>query len=216
MVSALVLLALTVAAVLPWRWVAPTTTAFMVGQRLSSDEPVAYTWTPWDEISPDLAIAVVAAEDQKFPDHHGFDWTQIRDALEEGREGGRMRGASTISQQVAKNLFLWPGQSWIRKGAEAYLTVWIELLWPKRRILEVYLNVAEFGPGVFGVGAAADRLLHKQPADLDMHDASLLATVLPSPRRMRVASPSEYMRSRAAEISRAVRQLGGPAYLEGL
>jgi monofunctional biosynthetic peptidoglycan transglycosylase len=205
--------ALTVALVLPWRWIPPPTTAFILRERLVSDEPVHYDWVPYEEISVNLAIAVVAAEDQKFPIHHGFDWESIQDALEDARNGDDLRGASTISQQVAKNLYLTPGQSWIRKGTEAYLTAWIELLWPKHRILEVYVNVAEFGPGVFGVGAAAERLIGKPPSELSAYDASVLAAVLPSPKRMSVASPSTYVRTRAGQIRRSVRQLGGVAYL---
>ena len=209
-------LALSIAIVLPWRWIAPPTTAFILWEGTAQDETVHYQWVSWDQLSSNLAIAVVAAEDQKFPDHHGFDWEAIGDALERNRQGSRVRGGSTISQQLAKNLFLWPGQNWIRKGAEAYLTVWIELLWPKRRILEVYLNVAEFGPGVFGAGAAAEHLLGKSPASLTAYDAALLVSVLPSPKRMFATNPSEYVRTRASQIESAVQRLGGPAYLDGL
>ena len=199
--------------VLPWRWFPPPTTAFILRERIVGESPIHYRWVPRDRISDELAIAVVAAEDQKFPDHRGFDWDAIRDALEENRDGGRVRGGSTISQQVAKNLFLWPGQSWLRKGIEAYFTVWIELLWPKPRVLEVYLNVAEFGPGVFGVGAASDRLVGGAPENLDAYQSSVLTAVLPSPRRMSADRPSAYVRSRAGEIRAAVRSLGGPSYL---
>ncbi|MCE2516183.1 MAG: transglycosylase domain-containing protein, partial [Acidobacteria bacterium] len=125
--------------VLPWRWIPLPTTAFMLRERIVSEQPVHYQWVPWDRISAHLPIAAVAAEDQKFPGHFGFDLDEIGKALKRNRRGGRLRGASTISQQVAKNLYLWPGQSLIRKGLEAYFTVAIELLWPKRRILEVYL-----------------------------------------------------------------------------
>jgi monofunctional biosynthetic peptidoglycan transglycosylase len=215
-IAAVAVAVLTASVVLPWRWIAPPTTAFIVRERLASDEPVHYEWVDWKDISPNLPIAVVAAEDQKFPVHHGFDWSAIGDALESNREGGRVRGGSTITQQLAKNLYLWPGQNWIRKGAEAYLTVWIELLWPKRRILEVYLNVAEFGPGVFGAGAAAERLMGKSPAALTPYESALLATVLPSPKRMSAARPSDYVRGRANQILTFVRQLGGPSYLADL
>ena len=132
------LLLLSILMVLPWRWVAPPTSAFMLREQLFQDNAVHYQWVPWESISPHLAIAVVAAEDQKFPVHHGFDFESIAKALDETR--GRRRGASTISQQVAKNLFLWPGRSYIRKGLEAYVTLLIETCWPKRRILEIYLN----------------------------------------------------------------------------
>jgi monofunctional biosynthetic peptidoglycan transglycosylase len=208
--------ALTVALILPWRWLPPPITAFILRERLVSDEPVYYDWVPYEQISANLAISVVAAEDQKFPIHHGFDWESIQEALEAARNGDDLRGASTISQQVAKNLYLTPGQNWVRKGTEAYLTAWIELLWPKRRILEVYMNVAEFGPGVFGVGAASERLVGKPPAELSGYDASVLAAVLPSPKRMFVDNPSTYVRTRAGQIRTSVRQLGGGGYLAGL
>ncbi len=206
-------LGLPVVAVLPWRWLPPPTTAFVLRERMATDLPVHYRWVPREEISSNLAIAAVAAEDQRFPDHRGFDWVAIRDALEESRDGGRVRGGSTISQQVAKNLYLWPGQNWVRKGIEAYLTIWIELLWPKPRVLEIYLNVAEFGPGVFGVGAASERLLHTSPSELSSYEASVLAAVLPSPKRMSAERPSDYVRSRASQIQAAARSLGGAGYL---
>ena len=213
--GSLYLLGLSLVLVLPWRWVPPPTTAFIIRERLVSSGPVHYVWVPRSAISSDLAISAVAAEDQKFPEHNGFDWVAIREAFDSNRVGGRVRGASTISQQVAKNLFLWPAQSWIRKGAEAYLTVWIELLWPKRRILEVYLNVAEFGPGVFGAYAAAEHFLGKSPADLTPREAAIFAAVLPSPRRMSAENPSDYVLRRAREIQALVQGLGGAGYLRG-
>jgi monofunctional biosynthetic peptidoglycan transglycosylase len=204
--------------VLPWRWIAPPTTAFIVRAQIDADQAggarVYQRWLSWKEISPHLAIAVVAAEDQKFPSHHGFDFESISKAVRD--RFSRPRGASTISQQVAKNLFLWRERSFFRKGLEAYLTVLIEGLWPKRRILEVYLNVAEFGPGVFGAGAASERLLGKRAGELTLEDAALLAAVLPSPRRMSPAHPSDYVRKRAIEIEEEVRKLGGTGYLTAL
>jgi len=201
------------------RWVPPLTSSFMV-QRFASalfqgDFGIRYRWVSWREIPTPVRLAVVAAEDQKFPDHWGFDFESIADAA--GRNDRRRvpRGASTITQQVAKNLFLWPGRSWVRKGLEAYLTVWIELLWPKRRILEVYLNIAEFGDRTYGVGAAADHLFRKPPRRLTTRDASLLAAVLPSPRRFRADCPSPYVERRAAWIQAQMRHLGS-GYLEDL
>lgn len=208
--------ALTLAAVLPWRWIPPPTTAFMLRERIRGGGVVQYQWVPWEQISPQLPIAAVAAEDQKFPDHFGFDFDAIADAVEESREGGRVRGASTISQQVAKNLFLWPGQNLVRKGLEAYCTIAIELLWPKRRILEVYLNVAEFGPGIFGAAEATRRAFEREPGDLTPAQAAALIAVLPSPKRMSAAQPSEYVLRRTREIQAAVAQLGGAGYLSGL
>ena len=208
--------ALTALMVLPWRWIPPPTTAFMLRERIAGEGTIHYQWVRWDGISPHLPIAAVAAEDQKFPGHFGFDFDSIADAMEEKRRGGRLRGASTISQQVAKNLYLWPGQNLVRKGLEAYFTVAIELLWPKRRILEVYLNVAEFGPGVYGVLAASRHAFRREPGDLTPRQAATLIAVLPSPRRMSAASPSEYVLRRTREIQEAVAQLGGAGYLSGL
>ena len=159
---------------------------------------------------------MIAAEDQNFPAHYGFDLKSINDALADRERGRRVRGASTISQQVAKNLFLWPEQSWLRKGLEAYFTVLIETLWPKQRILEVYLNIAEFGRGVFGVGAAAEVYFHKRAARLNVYDAALLAAVLPSPKRMRVNAPSSYVRSRQQWILGADARAGRDGVVEGI
>jgi monofunctional biosynthetic peptidoglycan transglycosylase len=194
--------------VLPFRWLDPPTTSFMLQSR-AAGRGAERAWVPLSDISSDLAIAVVAAEDQKFPFHRGFDFASIREALDEGD-----RGASTISQQVAKNLYLWPGRSWLRKGLEAWLTVWIELSWPKRRIMEVYLNVAEFGSGVFGAEVAARRYFGKPAAELGRRESALLAAVLPSPRERNAAAPSVWLDERADWILAQARALGGPAYLE--
>jgi monofunctional biosynthetic peptidoglycan transglycosylase len=205
---------LSMAGVLPWRWLAPPTSAFIVRERWVRGTEIQRRWVPWRAISPHLAIAVVAAEDQRFPLHRGFDLESLSKALRERR--ARQRGASTISQQLAKNLFLWPGRSLVRKGLEGYLTLLIEGLWPKRRILEVYLNLVEFGPGVFGAGAASQRFFDKSSRELTPREAALLAAVLPSPKRMSAARPSRYVRERAAEIERAVARLGGVGYLARL
>jgi monofunctional biosynthetic peptidoglycan transglycosylase len=191
---ALALFALvSIAAVALLRFVPVPVTAFM----LQDDErPRQHDWVPWEEISRHAALAVIAAEDQKFLEHDGFDFEAIDKALTDARRGRRLRGASTISQQVAKNLFLWPGQSWPRKGLEAWFTLCIETLWPKQRILEVYLNSAEFGRGVWGVEAASRRYFRKPAASLNRPEAALLAAVLPSPKRFRVANPSPYLRQR--------------------
>jgi len=170
-------------------------------------------WTPWQRVSPTLPIALVAAEDQRFPHHHGFDFEAIQRAIAEADDGERLRGASTISQQVAKNLFLWSGRSFVRKGLEAYFTVLIETLWPKRRILEVYLNIAEFGRGIYGVAAASEQFFKSTPDRLDAHQSALLAAVLPNPQRFRVDRPSAYVLRRAAWIQRQTNQLGGTDYL---
>ncbi|WP_336755944.1 monofunctional biosynthetic peptidoglycan transglycosylase [Pantoea sp. USHLN298] len=169
-------------------------------------------WVGHDDISPWMELAVIASEDQKFPTHWGFDVAAIESVLD--NSDSRMRGASTLSQQTAKNLFLWDGRSWIRKGLEAGLTVGIETVWTKRRILTVYLNIAEFGPGVFGVEAASQRYFHKPASRLTAAEAALLAAVLPNPIRFRAAAPSGYVRQRQQWILRQMRQLGGEGFLQ--
>jgi monofunctional biosynthetic peptidoglycan transglycosylase len=204
------------------RWVPIPQSAYMIQNRLAArlrgetDYTFRYHWVGWDQISPYAGIAVVAAEDQKFPRHAGFDVDAIEEAWEEHRQGGRLRGASTISQQVAKNLFLWPARNFARKGLEAYFTVLIEFFWPKKRILEVYLNIAEMDRGVFGVGAAAAHIFYKPALQLTEWEAALLAAVLPNPLRLHAGRPSAYVRRRAAWIRRQMKQLGGAQYLSGI
>ncbi|MDE9617920.1 monofunctional biosynthetic peptidoglycan transglycosylase [Citrobacter freundii] len=171
-------------------------------------------WVSMDEISPWMGLAVIAAEDQKFPDHWGFDVSAIEKALAHNeRNENRIRGASTLSQQTAKNLFLWDGRSWVRKGLEAGLTLGMETVWSKKRILTVYLNIAEFGDGVFGVEAAAQRYFHKPASRLSLSEAALLAAVLPNPLRFKANAPSGYVRNRQAWIMRQMRQLGGESFM---
>jgi monofunctional biosynthetic peptidoglycan transglycosylase len=201
--------------VLVLRWVPPPTSSVMI-QRALAGETVQYRWVPLEAIAPVAALAVVAAEDQKFPRHWGFDVDAIGDALDASEEGRRLRGASTISQQVVKNLFLWEGRSWLRKGLEAGGTVLVEALWPKRRILEVYLNVAEFGDNVFGVAEASRLTFGRSPAELTGAQAALLAATLPNPRRYSALLPSPYVRERQAWIQRQMARLGGPSYLAGI
>jgi len=214
--------AVTVASVVAMRWIDPPTTAFMARDRAialftaEKGYEFRHEWRDWDQISRYAALAVVAAEDQRFLQHNGFDFKQIDKALADRERGRRVRGASTISQQVAKNLFLWPGQSWFRKGLEAGITVLIELAWPKQRILEVHLNVAEFGRGTWGVQAASRRYFRKDAARLTRAEAALLAAVLPSPRRFRADAPSAYVRKRQAWIERQMVALGGKDYLTAL
>lgn len=211
--AALAMLLLPVLVVAALRWVDPPTSAFMLAYRLEQGGWPDYRWRALEEISPQLAIAVVAAEDQNFPKHSGFDVDAIRSALDEAREGRRRRGASTLSQQVAKNLFLWESSSWPRKGLEAGLTVLIEALLPKRRTLELHLNLAEFGPGIYGAEAAARHWYGKPAAALGSAEAARLAVILPSPRRYSPVRPSPGLQRRAAWVQQQVRQLGGPAYL---
>ena len=206
------LLLCSVLPVLLFRWVPPPTSAFMLEAEI---KPVPQRWVPWAQIAPAARLAVVASEDQKFPDHHGFDVEAIDKAMEYNQTHRRMRGASTISQQTAKNLFLWSGRSYLRKGLEAYYTVLLETLWPKRRILEMYLNLAQFGPDVYGVEEASRRYFGKPAARLDAHEAAILAAVLPNPVRMHAGRPSDYVEGRANEVEEQMRLLGAD-YLDGL
>ncbi|CAI0918386.1 monofunctional biosynthetic peptidoglycan transglycosylase [Serratia quinivorans] len=188
-----------------------------VGAWLSGDFGyVAHSdWVSMDDISPQMALAVMAAEDQKFPEHWGFDVAAIEKALSHNeRRPTRIRGASTLSQQTAKNLFLWDGRSWLRKGLEAGLTSGIELVWTKRRILTVYLNIVEFGDGVFGVEEASQRYFNKPAKRLTASEAALLAAVLPNPHRFKADAPSGYVIQRQQWIMRQMRQLGGEGFLK--
>lgn len=177
---------------------------------------IRHDWMPWEHLSDQAKLAVIAAEDQKFPQHHGFDFAQMRHALTAWRSGESLRGASTISQQTAKNLFLWTGRNWIRKGLEAWFTVLIEVLWPKERILEVYLNIVEWDRGVFGLEAASQHYFGVSAAKLSVNQASLLAAILPNPREWSASRPSAYIQQRSQWIQRQMRQLGGTRYLEQL
>jgi monofunctional glycosyltransferase len=202
------------------RWIPPLTSGVMIERRVGAllawkSYSVDYRWVPWSRISKHAGLAVIAAEDQSFPTHHGFDVESIQKAIDAAEKGRRLRGASTISQQVAKNVFLWSGRSFVRKGLEAYFTVLIELTWSKRRILEVYLNVAELGEGVFGVEAASQRFFKKPAAKIGPSEAALLAAVLPNPIRFRVNRPSAYVEERRGWILQQMDQLGGVALLSG-
>ena len=217
----LAIIALTVLPVVCLRWIPAPTSAFMMEKRVAAffrGEPrnvIRHRWIGWESISPQMRLAAVAAEDQKFPHHWGFDFESIADAVQHTGAKGRLRGASTITQQVARNLFLWPGRSYVRKGLEAYFTVLLELLWTKRRILEVYLNIAEFGDGAYGVYAASQTFFGKRASELQRQDAALLAAVLPNPARLHVRNPSAYVRERAGWIEEQMVQLGS-AYLQRL
>jgi monofunctional glycosyltransferase len=208
--------------VLLLRWLHPLTTAFMLEARVQAALAgerryrTDFEWVSLEQIAPSAALAVIASEDQQFPFHAGFDLHSIREAVRASERGRRLRGASTISQQVAKNLFLWPGRSFVRKGLEAYFTVLIEAMWPKERILEMYLNIAQFGDGLYGVQAAAGRFWHKPAARLSAPEAALLAAVLPNPERLHADRPSPYVQSRRDWILGQMRGLGGAAYLRAL
>jgi monofunctional biosynthetic peptidoglycan transglycosylase len=204
------------------RWWPPITSAFMLEARweawLRGDASfhLHHTWVARDRISVNAQLAVIASEDQKFPFHHGFDFGSIQDAVRDQEDGVRSRGASTISQQTAKNLFLWNGHNYLRKGLEVWFTVLLELCWPKSRILEVYLNSAQFGPGVYGIEAAAQIYFHKHAAALTRAEAAQLAAVLPNPVRLHADRPSTYVAGRRQWILGQMRDLGDSGYLKNL
>jgi monofunctional biosynthetic peptidoglycan transglycosylase len=206
---------LSLGAVLALRWVDPPVTAVMLLQPGRVGD-LYYAWVDRDAISWDAARAVMASEDQRFTDHHGIDFVSLDRAIEDYAGGDGLRGASTITQQVAKNVFLWQGRSFVRKGFEAYFAVLLELCLPKERILELYLNVAELGPGVFGVEAAAERYFGSSARSLDLTQAALLAAVLPNPRRLLAAQPSEYVRERQAQIVSEVQLLESRGHYRGI
>ena len=219
--AVLIWFAVTWLMVLVLRFVPPVTSAMMLERRVGAwmhgehGFRLHQHWVPWSQVSPWVPLAMVAGEDQKFPYHHGFDFGSIQQAIDAADDGARLRGASTISQQTAKNLFLWNGRSFVRKGLEAYFTVLIELTWPKQRILEVYMNIAELGNGIYGVGAASTAFFHATPAQLSAAQSARLAAVLPSPRRLHADRPSAYVLRRAQWIQQQMRQLGGPGYIDG-
>jgi monofunctional glycosyltransferase len=212
-------LAITVLMVVLLRWVDPPFSAFMAETQLAAwskhDRTYAshHRWADLGQISPNLPLAVVASEDQKFPEHWGFDVEAIEKAYEMNQHSHHVHGASTISQQVAKNMFLWSGRSYFRKAVEAYFTVLIEACWPKRRILEIYLNIAEFGYGTYGADAAAERFFHKPASKLSRSDAAVLAAVLPSPQKLIASAPSPYVQQRRDWILGQMQALGGPEML---
>ena len=213
--ACLLCVVLSVSAVLSLRWVDPPVTAVMLLQPGPARE-IDYTWVDRDAIAWDAARAVIASEDQRFADHHGIDFVSLDRALEAYSDGDGLRGASTITQQVAKNVFLWQGRSFARKALEAYFAVLLELCLTKERILEIYLNVAEFGPQVFGVEAAADTYFGTSASALDLEQAALLAAVLPNPHRLLAARPSDYVRERQAQIVQEVELLESRGHYRGI
>lgn len=215
-------LVLSIGSVALMRWVHPVTSMFMLRDRAvalfdgNEKYRFAHQWVDWASISPHVKVAVMASEDQKFPEHSGFDFKSMEKAWSSNQRGRKFRGGSTISQQVAKNLYLWPGRSYVRKGIEAYFTVLIEAMWSKQRILEVYLNSAEFGTGVFGVEAASRRYFRKPAAKLTPQEGALLAAVLPAPKRLLVNKPSGFVRARQGWIGRQMARMGGASALKQL
>lgn len=213
------LVAITWLMVLVLRFVPPPTSAYMLERKVGEawrgnhDFTIRYRWVPFEQMAPVAPLAMVAGEDQTFPFNHGFDIASIRSAIDVAQSGGRLRGASTITQQTARNLFLWSGGGFFRKGLEAYFTILIDITWPKRRVLEVYANIAELGNGIYGVEAASRAFFHESASRLTPHQAALLAAVLPDPRDWHAGRPSAYVQQRAAWIEQQMRQLGGVRYV---
>ncbi|WP_425481956.1 monofunctional biosynthetic peptidoglycan transglycosylase [Lysobacter panacisoli] len=202
------------------RFVDPAFSAFMVSRQLEAFGEgdwgfrIAYDWRDLDEMSSNVPLAMIASEDQNFAEHFGFDLKAIEKARKNNARGRKVRGGSTISQQTAKNLFLWSGRSYVRKGIEAWYTLLIEALWPKHRIIEVYANIAEFGDGVYGAQAAARTFYRKDADRLTASEAARMAAVLPSPRRYSISRPGPYVQRRSQAIQRQMRSIGGAGYLE--
>lgn len=192
-----------------YKWVpVPFTPLMAIRYFENPEEDIHHDWVAMEKISDNLKLAVIASEDQNFPVHSGFDYEAIQKAMEDNKKGKRVRGASTISQQTAKNVFLWPQRSWFRKGLEVYFTFWIELLWSKERILEVYLNSIEMGQGVYGAEAAAQAWFGKSAANLTAYEAAAIAAILPNPRQYRARPASSYIQGRQSWIVRQMRNLG--------
>jgi monofunctional glycosyltransferase len=182
-------------------WLVPPVSTLMVGQVLLF-EKVTYKPVGLEKISPNLARAVIRAEDSRFCQHHGVDWASLMDTIEDAVEDGRTRGASTIPMQVTKNLFLWPQQSYIRKAIEIPIAMYLDLIWSKRHMMEVYLSIAEWGDGIFGAEAAAQAYFHKHAKDLNREEAALLAAALPNPKDRNPNRPGEYYRGYASSLVR--------------
>lgn len=206
LIAAGVLVALSFVLVLPLRWLNPATSAFML-QDGSGRQPVLYEWADWQDIGLAPALAVIAAEDQRFADHFGIDVESMRKAVADSNKGKRLRGASTITQQLAKNLYLWPGRSYVRKGLEAWFTVVLEICLPKKRILEIYMNIVELGPGIYGIPAASRYYFRRDPTSISDSQAALLAAVLPNPHQLQVDRPSDYVRERQRWIQNQMQRL---------
>lgn len=215
----LLLFIITVAWVTLYKFVNPSITPLMLiryFEQPSGQRSIKTEWVSYDDISNNMKMAVIAAEDQTFPFNNGFDFNSIEEAIDDRLEGGRLRGASTISQQTAKNVFLWPERSWTRKVLEAYFAVLIEQIWGKKRILEVYLNVIETGNGIYGVEEAAQEYYGRSAKNLDVVDSALIAATLPNPRLWFPAKPTDYLLEREKWIREQINGLGGSSYLKNI
>lgn len=198
----------TILAVIAYRFIPVYITPLMVIRCIENGNlTIHHHWIPLDKMSPHMPVAVMASEDSRFLLHHGVDFNAIDKAAKHNMKGGRMHGASTISQQTAKNVFLWPGRSWLRKGLELYFTSLIEVFWGKHRIMEVYLNSIEMGDGIYGVDACAEYNFGKPARDLSRSDCALIAATLPNPRKFSSKYPSAYMRKRERQIKANMRYI---------
>ena len=214
----LIFITLSILWVLILKWVPVWVTPLMISRSIEYRNDDSFhthkKWRSYDNISPELAKAVIASEDNLFAEHNGFDWKEMRKAIDEHKnKGKRLRGASTISQQTAKNVFLFPSRSFVRKGFEAYFTVLIELFWSKERILEVYLNVAEMGKGIYGAEAAGQEIFDKSAAGLTRREASLIAACLPNPVQRQAGKPSAYVSRRAGQIRALIPKIAYPEWI---
>lgn len=198
----------TIFSVIIYKYVPVYVTPLMVIRTVGSSESIHHKWISLEDMPKDIVKAVIASEDAHFLNHNGFDFKAIKQAIEHNKKNNKTkRGASTISQQTAKNVFLWPSRSWLRKGLEAYFTVLIELFWDKQRIIEVYLNSIEMGDGIFGIAAVADKHFDKEPEKLTNRQCALIAATLPNPIKFNSAAPSPYMRKRQRVILREMKSV---------
>ncbi|HPN39847.1 MAG TPA: monofunctional biosynthetic peptidoglycan transglycosylase [Melioribacteraceae bacterium] len=218
--TGIVFFAFSVVTILILRFIPPATTAFIEEEAnmeilsIFKDNRPDFDWVSIDDVTPYMGLAVIASEDQRFATHWGFDFEQIEKAIKEKERGRRVRGASTITQQVSKNLFLWKDKTLLRKGIEAYYTILIEVLWSKKRILEAYINIAELGKGVYGVKAASNKFFKKEPEKLSMGQCAILAAVIPRPQKFKANRPSAYILRRQGQIIIQMGYLGGKDYLK--
>lgn len=210
--TAITFIVLSIIWVVVYRFVPIPGTLLMLSRNINDNAPIHYDWQPLENISPHLALAVVSSEDNLFTQHNGFDIDAIKLAQEEAKKGKKLRGASTISQQTAKNVFLWNGRSWVRKGLEAYFTVLIELIWSKERIMEVYLNCIEMGNGIYGASAVAKHHFGTSADKLTKSQCALIAATLPNPRKYNSAKPSKYMLKRQSDILKLMKYIGKVDY----
>ena len=209
----LFLLLVSLLLIVPFRWIDPPSSAYMLQEQILHDNQVRREWVDIESISPAMRLAVIASEDQTFPSHHGLDLQAIQTAVNEYQRGEGLRGASTLSQQVARNLYLWNGRNFVRKGLEAALAAELDLLWSKRRILEIYLNIAQFGPNIYGAEAAARHYFGKPASQLSVDEAAALVVMLPAPSRYSVHDPGPYLTERRAWVQRQMQALGGEGFL---